>query len=75
MEERKNASTVVSTPKAAPAVSRMARSPANNALGAAESEDVSHGQDIQEQGFGLDDLRSGGIPEHAIQAVNGRTTR
>ena len=26
----------------------MARSPANNALGAAESEDVSHGQDIQE---------------------------
>jgi hypothetical protein len=32
-------------------------------------------KDIKEQGFSLDELREGGIPEHAVNAVDGRSMR
>ena len=32
-------------------------------------------KDIKDQGFSLDELRKGGMPEHAVLAVNGRSTR
>ena len=32
-------------------------------------------KDLKDQGFSLKDLREGGIPEHAVLAVDGRSTR
>ena len=32
-------------------------------------------KDIKDQGFSLQELRHGGMPEHAVLAVNGRTTK
>ena len=32
-------------------------------------------RELREHGYSLDELRQGGIPEHAVLAVDGRTTR
>ena len=32
-------------------------------------------KDIKDQGFSLEELRGGGMPEHAVLAVDGRSTR
>ena len=32
-------------------------------------------KDIKDHGFSLDELLKGGMPEHAVLAVNGRSTR
>ena len=42
---------------------------------AAELRGVYTVKDIKDQGYSLDELREGGIPEHAVLAVNGRSSR
>ena len=32
-------------------------------------------KELREQGFSLEDLRAGGVPEQAVLAVDGRSTR
>ena len=32
-------------------------------------------RDMRDQGFGLDELRAGGLPEHAVRAVDGGSVR